>query len=137
MGTFGNSGAFQYGVIVAFLFVVVILSGSATAQPAIPIADAKALAGKWVGTATSPRVNSPYELTVHEDGTWNSVVPNIPPGKFTGTLQVTKGKATAHSDTSKITYDVTLSEREGKQALQLTSDLLKGGRILIDLTRAP
>jgi hypothetical protein len=114
----------------------VVLSGSATAQPAIPIPDVNVLVGKWVGTATSPRFNSPYELTVNENGTWNSVVPNIPPGKFTGTVQASKGKATLHSDTTKITYDVTLYEREGKQALQLTSGLPTGGRVVIDLTRA-
>jgi hypothetical protein len=136
MGTFRNLSAVQDSLIAAVLLGAVIFSGSATAQPAIPITDVKVLMGKWVGTATSPRFNSPYELTVHENGTWDSVVPNIPPGKFAGTLQVAKGKATMHSDTTKITYDVTLYEREGKQALQLTSGLSTGGRVVIDLTRA-
>jgi hypothetical protein len=80
-----------------------IFAVCAIAQPGIPIKDANMLMGKWVGTATSPRFNSPYELTVHEDGSWDSVVPNIPPGKFTGALHVAMGRATAHSDTTKIT----------------------------------
>jgi hypothetical protein len=124
--------AFRNSVtLLALLLVAVILTESATAQPATPITDVKILVGKWMGTWKSPRGNGTYELMVHEDGTWDSIVSNLSPGKYKGTLQVAGGKATAQSETSGITYDVTLSEREGKQTLLLTKS-----PIVIDLTRA-
>jgi hypothetical protein len=122
LSAFRNSGAGRSGVIAAFVGVVVMLSEPALAQPAIPIADIKTLAGKWVGTATSPRYTGPYELTVQEDGTWDSVVPNIPPEGSTGTMKVAGGKATARSDTTKITYDVVLYEREGRGTSRRVGD---------------
>jgi hypothetical protein len=126
MNAFRNSVA-----LLALLLVAVIVTESATAQPAKPITDVKTLVGKWVGTWKSPRGNGTYELMVHEDGTWDSIVSNLSPGKYKGTLQVAGGKATAQSETSGIAYDVTLSEREGKQTLLLTKS-----PIVIDLTRA-
>ena len=131
-----NSRAIPAALVVGAFLSAVVPCVSATAQPAIPIPDVNVLVGRGIGTATSPRFNSPYELTVKEDGTWDSVVPNIPPGTFAGTLQTSKGKATFHSSSTKITYDATLYEREGKQTLQLASGLPTGGRVVIDLTRA-
>ncbi len=59
-------------------FLVVVFAVSAftifptSAQELKPIADFKAIAGKWKGTLTGPRGTGPYELTIKEDGSWTA-----------------------------------------------------------------
>ena len=60
-------------------------------------------------------------------------------GRLLGIVDSSSHRGTMSTEAGqlhKITYDVTLYEREGKQALQLTSGLPTGGRVVIDLTRA-
>lgn len=107
------------------IFIVllgILLAACATLPPAKPVQDLKSIAGKWEGTATSGLGTFPYRTVIKEDGSWEGVAPDIPPGKFQGSMVVKDGKIRSLSRTTGRAYTFTLHEGEGTRVLRGVSD---------------
>jgi hypothetical protein len=79
--------------------------------------------GTWEGTLTNSGQKYPITLTIHENGTWESVVKGIRTGpNFSGTVRVTDGKFRYHTNENKIDGTYTLREGDGKRVLELLND---------------
>ena len=104
------------------LLVATVLVACATLPPAKPVQDLRTIAGTWQGTVTSSSGTSPYTLTIKEDGSWEGLAPDIPPGRFEGKMSVKEGKIRLISHTTGRTGTYTLHEGEGKRALTGATD---------------
>ena len=113
--------------------VATVLVACATLPPAKPVLDLGTIAGTWQGTVTSSSGTSPYTLTIKEDGLWEGVAPDIPPGRFEGKMSVKEGKIRFISHTMGRTGTYTLHEGEGRRVLSGRTD---DGSITIRLTPA-
>ncbi len=123
--------------VAAVVFAACAGASSAPQRMAVPIADVKAVAGKWAGTFA--RDTSAYEnwveLTISEDGTYEfSSVRQIGSLQGKGTLRVNDGKLVAEGPRGSIVY--TLYDKGGKQVLMLNASTSDGATYSGELGRA-
>ena len=95
-----------------------LLVGCAAAPPppGVPIARAKDIAGKWVGTVTAipSGATSPSTSIINDNGTWSTSAFNR---RFQGAFTVTKGQAHWKSYTTGATGVWILRKVNGQEIL--------------------
>jgi uncharacterized protein (DUF2147 family) len=108
---------------VMLALVIVFVGSMVGAQSAQPAREIAQIVGTWEGTLLNSGQTFPITLTIHEDGTWDSVVTGLRSGsKFSGTVRVTDGKFRYHTNENKIDGTYTLRDGDGKRVLELLND---------------
>jgi hypothetical protein len=109
--------------IVLGLIGVVFSSIITGAQPALPATELAGIVGIWEGSLTTRGQTYPITLTIDDNGTWESRVPGVGAGRFTGTVRrADDGKFRYRTNENGITGTYTLRERDGKRVLELLND---------------
>ena len=61
-------------------------------------------------------------LTIRDDGTWTNEIPNLPPGSFSGRVQMEQGQLRFRSDTTGRVGTMLLHEERGERVLMMKGD---------------
>jgi hypothetical protein len=100
--------------------VALALGACATTPPGnvVPIADARSLAGKWVGTLSrGGRIMGGATMDIADTGTDKGTIESVVDGQvFTATFRVKDGKAATEASDGRL-GTMTLYDRGGKQVL--------------------
>lgn len=106
---------------VAAVVVVALAAGCASMPPQKPVADIKAVAGKWEGTVFTRQGTLPATAVINPDGSGVTTVP-VGPGKFEVVYAVKDGIVTYQSKTTGRTGTCRLREGDGKRVLECRAD---------------
>jgi len=94
----------------------------ASAQPPQFATELVQIVGTWQGTLTTRGQHYPITLTIQANGSWESVVPGIGTGHFSGTVRVVDGEFRYHTNENGIDGTYTLREGDGTRVLELLND---------------